>query len=468
MNRNEEYRRLLEELDTPNGAVEYTLTRAKARLRRRRLLLRPLTALAAVFLCFVTLVNVSEPVAYACAQVPGLRELAEAVKFSRSLTDAVENEYGQSIELTQTDGDVTATVEYLVVDQKQVTVFFRLESEVYDSLNVDPYFMAADGVNHLSSCSYGCNDYNVPNGQLQSVTIDFISGDVPESMRMYLNVWDADLNRQQAMEQIMEAPATAAPESEWDAGNEYREPDYVSRFDFLLEYDPYFTQTGKHIEVNQTVEMDGQRIIIKDVEVYPSHLRVNVEDDPENTAWLKDLDFYIETDKGERFDTVSNGISATGSLDTPMMDSYRADSTYFYEADELKIVITGATWLDKDMETIHVDLASATADVMPESAELAGVERQGSRWVVCIRAKWRIENSFRQIFMNTYYDAEGNSYDIRSWSSALSYGEYEETEGYFFEVFPLNDYPYNEVWLTPAYSHWWTAEEPVTLTITIE
>ncbi len=462
MDRNEEYKLLMGELDAPCSRAEGTVDRARARLRRRRMLTRPAAAVLALFVCFTALVNLSEPVAEACSGIPGLRELAQAVTFSRSLSDAVDNEYVQPIELTQTDGDITATVEYLIVDQKQVTVFFRLESEVYECLTVDPEFRNAES-GHLESCSYHLNDYDVPIGELQSVTIDFVYGDVPDTMRMYLKVRDA--GSWYATESAPEASS-----NRWDEDRDYTEPQYAARFDFLLEFDPWFTQQGRHIEVNQTVELDGQEIIIRDIEVYPSHLRLNVEDVESNTAWLKGLEFRIEAD-GKVFDTVKNGITATGIVDTPMMTSYRADSTFFYEAEELKIVITAATWLDKDMEKIRVDLAGGTAEVMPEGAELVKAERQGERWIVAVGAAMRnwdgdeTVHNFHQIFLGNYFDAEGNEYHINTWSSNITGVGYDERPGFFYEEFPLYDYPYDEVWLSPAYSHYWVAEEPVEITI---
>ena len=462
MNRNEEYKTLLDEISAHGEGAAGTVDRALARLRRRRAVTRPLYSIAVVFLCFVALVNFSQTVAEACAGIPGLRELAQAVTFSRSLADAVDNEYVQPIELTQTDGDITAAVEYLIVDQKQVTVFFRLESEVYECLAVDPEFRNAEG-GHLESCSYHLNDYDVPIGGLQSVTIDFVQGDVPAAMRMWLKL--RDVGSWYASE-----PAPEAPADRWDAARDYDEPEYIARFDFPLEFDPYFTRQGRHIEVNRTVTLDGQEIIIRDIEVYPSHLRLNVEDAESNTAWLKGLEFRIEAD-GEVFDTVKNGISATGVVDSPMMTSYRADSTFFYDAQELKVVITAAAWLDKDMETIRIDLANGTADAMPEGAELVKAEREGDRWVVAVGAAMRNWNGdetvykFHQIMLGTYYDAEGNMYYISSWSSNITGDKYGERPGYFYEEFPLYDYPYDEVWLCPAYSSYWVAAEPVEIII---
>lgn len=463
MDRNAEYVRLLEELGAEDERAAGTVGRARARLRRRRMVTRPVGMLAAVFVCFVALVNFCAPVAEACSGVPGLRELARAVTFSRSLSDAVDNEYVQPIELVQVDGDVTATVEYLIVDQKQVTVFFRLDSEVYECLAADPEFRNAESGGFESCASYN-NDFDVPIGQLQSVTMDFVHGDVPDTVRMLLKVQDVG---------SWYASAPMAPADVWEEPEERAEPEYVARFDFLLEFDPWFTQQGKYIEVNQVMELDGQKIMIRDMEVYPSHLRLNVEDLEDNTAWLRGLEFRIEAD-GEVFDTVRNGITATGILDDPMMTSYRADSTFFYDAKELKVVVTAATWLSKDMERIHVDLANCVADVMPEGAELVGAVREGTRWVVTTRAKSRNyvegEHSYHhhQIFLGTFYDAEGNEYYINSWSSGSATMEFDEMPGYFYEEFPLYDYPYDEVWLKPHYSSYWVAEEPVSITINLD
>ena len=90
MNRMEEYRELLNELEelTETIELEETLNRAISRQKRKKIMFRPLIGLAASFALFVLLVNFSTTVADACSGIPVLRELAEAVTFSPSLTDA--------------------------------------------------------------------------------------------------------------------------------------------------------------------------------------------------------------------------------------------------------------------------------------------------------------------------------------------------------------------------------------------
>ena len=458
MNRKNEFEAMIEELNQPAPGLETTLDRAykKKRKRTTKMIIRPLAGLAACFAVFVLLVNFCAPVAYACSQIPGLRELAAAVTFSRSLTDAVENEYVQPMNLSQTDNDITAEVAYLIVDQKQVNVFYRLDSKKYESLEADPEVLNADGV-RPASCGYSSTGFGAENGELRCLSIDFVDDNVPDSLRIKLDVYTNGIRDEHV------APEQAVGDIYSD--DPYEEPDYLAHFDFLLEFDPKFTATGKVFPVNQTVILEGQAITITDIEVYPTHMRVDIEESPNNTAWLKSLDFYIETDWGMKFDPVSNGITATGSTESPSMVSYRADSTYFYEADHLKLVITGARWLRKDMKTTYLNLVTGEHGELPENSEFDSARKQGSGWVVKFRVYKDEDQPMHQLFGHLFYDAEGNEYEINQWSSM--YGDPDENGNitYFYDEFPLLNFTEDEVWLTPHYSHNWVAEDLIVITI---
>ena len=458
MNRNNEFEAMIEELNQPAPGLETTLDRAYRRKRKRttQIIVRPLAGLAASFAIFVLLVNFCAPVAYACSQIPGLRELAAAVTFSRSLTDAVDNEYVQPMELSQTQNDITAEVAYLIVDQKQVNVFYRLDSEKYESLDADPEVLNSDGV-RPASCNYHSTGFGAENGELRCLSIDFVDDNVPDSLRIKLDVYtngirDEHTAPEQAVEDIYSEDI-------------YEEPDYLAHFDFLLEFDPQFTAAGKVFPVNQTVMLEGQAITVTDIEAYPTHMRVDIAESPDNTAWMMGLEFYIETDLGMKFDAASSGIISTGSGDSPSMVSYRADSTYFYEADHLKLVITGAQWLRKDMETTYLNLVTGEHGVLPEGSEFDSARKHGGGWIVKFRADLEEDGPMYQLFGPAFFDADGNEYEINQWSS--TYGEVDE-EGnitYFYDEFPLLNYPYDEVWLSPQYSHNWIAEDQIVISV---
>ena len=455
MNRKNEFETMIEELNQPAPGLETTLDRAykKKRKRTTKMIVRPLGGLAACFVVFVLLVNFCVPVAYACSRIPGLRELAEAVTFSRSLSDAVDNEFVQPMELKQSSNGITAEIVYLIVDQKQVNVFYRLHSDEHPMLIAEPDVNNSEG--GYLRCGLLNNTFDLQNGELGSFTIDFLEEDVPGSLICTLQVRSSIVSMENAPPDTQQFPDI----------EDRKEPEYLAEFEFLLEFDPLFTAAGKFYPVNQTVDVNGQKITVTEIEVYPSHLRVNVLESDDNTAWIQDLDFYIETDSGIRFDTGS-GITATGSADNPNMTSYRCESTYFYDAEQLKLVITGAKFLEKDMERTYVNLVTGETGPLPEGVSFESAVREGEDWIVTFRGSdWHQGIPMYQLFGHLYFDAKGNEYEINMWSS--NFGDLDENGNctYFLDTFPLKDYPYDEVWLSPHFSCNWTSEEEILITI---
>ena len=187
MNRNEEYKALLEELEqTPEeleSTVQKALKRENTSRKKQWAWVISCGSLAACFACFVLLVNLSVPFARACGNIPVLRELAKAVAWSPSLSAAVENEYVQPISQSQTVNGITATIEYVIVDQKQVNIFFTLDSDDYDNLNAEMPRYEPEQV-----CStIGCR-WNQPSGTLLNYTLDYGDNNVPNGFTMIFGV----------------------------------------------------------------------------------------------------------------------------------------------------------------------------------------------------------------------------------------------------------------------------------------
>ena len=291
MNRNEEYHALLVELEQSpkelGNTVQKALKRESTSRKKRRAWAVFCGSLAACFACFVLLVNLSVPFARACGNIPVLRELAKAVSWSPSLSAAVENEYVQPIGKSQTVNGITATVEYVIVDQKQLNIFFTLDSDDYDNLNAEmPRYEPEQ------FCSTIGSSWNQPPGTLLNYTLDYGDNNVPDSFTMTFGVttwvepdWPAEAPIKSYEDEMLEPV-------------EEEEPDYLAEFTFDLEFDPEFTAKGEIIPVNQTFSLDGQSLTVTEVEVYPTHVRVNVADDSHNTAWLKSLAFYLENGRG--------------------------------------------------------------------------------------------------------------------------------------------------------------------------
>ena len=171
MDRLEEYRALCTQLEETPPALEYTLTRAKAKNRRRnlkRFLGIPAASLAGVFTAFVLLVNLSLPVALACAHVPALLPLLQAVAFSPSLKAAIQHNYAQYIGQSQTVDGITLDLSYLILDNAQLTLLVEADGP-YDTYQLLAEFQTLDGE-------------KLP---LSSISGDFPGGSLEEAISAY-------------------------------------------------------------------------------------------------------------------------------------------------------------------------------------------------------------------------------------------------------------------------------------------
>lgn len=433
MNRREEYVKLLRELEQPAPALDDTVQRAAAKRKKRNWVVKPLTSFAILCLTFVLAVNLSAPIADACSRIPFLKDLAKAVTFSNSLTDAVDNEYVQPINLKESKNGIAVSVDYLIVDQKQVNIFFRIDSENYSHLAIDPEITKADG--GFLPCSYSLNDWDAENGELQSMTVDFVNEDVPESMEMVLQIYDVYSDEEVTSEDPDFPEITENPNT------------YIATFSLPLSFDPDFIAAGKRIPVNETVVLDGQNVTFTEIEIYPTHMRIDIKTDQSNTAWLADLDLYILADDNKEFKPASNGTRATGSTESMEMDSYYCDSAYFQKAEKLTIVVTGAHWLDKGHYRYHVNLRTGKSEKLPYGIKILSTKQKENRW------KIKFDNTAvpAEDWISHICDSNGKKYDINLWDSLGNI---------YFE-----DCPEEEAWIVPYYNRQWRPDSPVKVEI---
>lgn len=455
MDRMQEFNSIFNEPIPP--ALEQSVQRARARhkaARRGKVFGIPLASLAGAAAAFVLLVNLSTPFALAASRVPFLRELTAAVALSPSLKAAVEHDYVQYVGQRQTVNDVTMTMEYLIVDQKQVNVFYTLKSDQYLSLEGDPTFTTTDGAQVQASIQWG---YFFEREALRKITLDF-SDSVPDTLLMTYQAYPSPYGGENR-----EAPVPSSAQGE----EQPPKHETVAEFAFTLRFDPAFTQPGQVYELDYPVILDGQTITVKTVEIYPTHIQLNLRDDAANTAWLKGLAFYLEDEKGNRYEKISNGITATGDPGgTPFMPSHRLESSYFGDAKHLTIHITGAEWLDKGKEYIDLDIANGLAENLPQGVTLGNAERRGNDVDVVLVAEGRSGGSYG-ILYDGWLDGDGVHHQVKRVGSSSPYEETHEgggltiPAGSFYEMFTLTDCPWDQVKLSVSFSRYCTYSSPV-------
>jgi hypothetical protein len=351
-----------------------------------------------------------------------------------------QQEFVERVDQTQSANGAEMTVEYLIVDQKQLNIFYTTGGDAAPRYQVDMDLLDAEG---RALSGYFLSGFEAKeNGVLQTASVDFVDGAMPDALRLVCSLIP-----------LSAEPAEATVPVENDETPEPSDPAAVLTFDLSL--DPNFTQQSRTIPVGQWLELDGQRVLLKEVEIYPTHIQVNLEDDPDNTAWLVGLDFYAQDASGQRYETPS-GVTAIGSPDSPFTGSYRLDSSFFSQDQGLTLVLTGARWLDKDKQWASVDLATGETDALPGEYTLVQVTRTQGDVELTLRAP---------------IDARGTVVPVQGWRSPDGQeGDFDGWRGYTTEKFSdtwvtLKDYPWDSVELKLSYTRETAFAAPVTVAL---
>ena len=406
-------------LEETAAALEGAALRARARAKRRRAGKRwgiSLGSAAGVCAAFVLAVKTLPTFALACGKVPVLRELAAAVAFSPSLSAAVEHDYVQYIGQSQSVDGLTLTLEYVIADAQQMVVFYRTDGGAY------PYY------------SVSCDLKDETGGPLQGYAVT--SGDSREELKQFEVHFSA----------LEEIPQKLTLEVElWGRDHEGNGERLGHIYTFPITLDPAKTAPAVEIPVGRWVEADGQRLLVDRLELTPTKTALYLADDPDNTAWLEDLDFHFTGENGAVYDAMDSTISASGGY------TYYFQSLYFVEdRSDLTLHLDGAVWLDKEAGPVAVELAANTwTGQLPEEVTGLTVERvsthgTGEEWAVKVRS-----TTSRSPFELEFRDPEGGAHTTGGYSMR---NDREAPGNYEFEYI-LEGYPWDSAQFTLSFTH---------------
>ncbi len=447
MERNAEYLLLKEELNHTPGDLEFTLSRACARLRQKkrlRMFTVPARAILALAVAFVLLVNLSWSFALACSRLPVFSDLAAAVALSPSLKAAVENGYVQELNMEQSRNGLTIKLEYLVVDQKQVNIYFRYYDENGKNYCIREAIDKTYGTwNRIIS---GGIDDTHRNGELQRIRLEYGSDDVPGELTLYIL----------ANEIISEGP------------HEFVVSNKQMRFGFNIKFDPNFTRKAEVYTPNQSFTIDGQTFTVTSVEVFPTQMRVYLEADESNTAWIKELYCYAEDENGVRYEPPTEGKTAImwNYCVNPMHNGFLLDSAYFSKGKRLTLHILGVALLDKDA-SIKIDLENNTAQGLPDEITFVGAQQKNELVELHFSVQHREDMVYRDngdgLSIDPYFYSVSDPTVKEERQLIKGCAEYDpQTQE---ELYLVDVGDSSVVYLRPAYSELVAAQSPISIDI---
>ena len=287
---------------------------------------------------FVLSINLSPTFADIVIQIPGMDYIVKFVKWDKGVQLAFENDYYQTIELSDSHDDLTLTVKNIVIDYDQLKLYYSIESTGDYNYVAVSGLSISDEEDKSYSTSYGSHgDFKDKAIEYGEVTFYRNEDPFPDTIDFKVNLRVSD----STIDNIHKDTPTTLEDS------------FNISFDVDKEK---FSKLEQVIILNQTVEIENQKLVFESLTIYPLRSALKINFDPNNSKKLLSFEnLYIEDDKGV-FSAIANGISATHSDDNSIILYFQ--SNYFNDSES--IIIKGGKFsaLDKGSNYIIFDPAN--------------------------------------------------------------------------------------------------------------
>ncbi|MFF2874985.1 DUF4179 domain-containing protein [Gottfriedia sp. NPDC057991] len=347
-------------------------------------------AAAILLLGLLTSIRVSPTFADYLTKVPGMEKIVELIRDDKGLISAVENKYAQEIGISQEKSGIKVTVDSVIADEQGMVIFYTIDAnEPQHNLNIKE-------VNLKPS-----------NGEELPEHSSSVSLPVEDELNTY----------------------TGRIEYFFDKANEQHDFNLdlkIKSNETLEQFSIPFTiknleKTKQIYELNKTVIIEGQKITIKKVTIYPLRVAVQVEMDPRNSKKILDFsDIKLVDQNGEVWSKITNGTTAKHISDNERI--VYLQSNYFKDPKELYLVINKLQAVDKDKDYILLDTEKQQILQQPNGNFLTDFKKEGSVLKFTLNTK----KEFHYSIVGSIYDANGKEVQTSSESQEYYDGGRQE------------------------------------------
>jgi hypothetical protein len=428
MNRKEEYLLLKNELNHTPIALEYATYKAIDRAKQNkgipRFIKAPLLSLCSAAAAFILMINLFPSIALAVSDLPFMEEFVAAVSFNSSLKTAVENDYYQMVDYSQTKEDVTVTIKSMIVDAGHISVFYRIDAPVPTGRF---HFEITDENQQPIEAAISYTTY-YQSRALEEIKLDFFDSPIPKELNIQLTV-NVDENFKYPGEDL--SPSEASDPFTIPKEPALQGKDYL--FVLNLKPDDTYTRIVDSVLIDKTITIEGQQIYFEKLAIYPTQSRLYFEYVEGNTAIIEKLDITFADDKGNLYGTSKGGISGTGS-GTDLKQSLFYESSFFADAKHLTLSIQGITMIKKEELYGEVRYDDKTITNLPEGVTVDAMEMRENDLYLTLRTVVRTDE-VGELISSNYYDINSKEYHFKS-LSASSTTEEGETIYQLYYVIP--------------------------------
>lgn len=380
--------------------------RTKKRIHRTKLSTYTIAAL--LFLSIIC-IRVSPAFASLVSQVPGMERIVQFLQGDKGLEAAVQNDFLQVVNESVSHQGITFTINEIIADESQMIFFYSLESdESLKSIILDDVkIVNENGESLVGTLSYSPH-YEIKKGEAihgkMEVGMHEDVKKLPETVTIQASI-EAESNKKEAANQ------------KWE-------------LTFPIDQEKFYGNI-KTLELDRSVQIEGQTITFKTITVYPTRVVLHVLFDSNNTKQIFAFDdLAIVDENGEKWASIQDGITAEHLSENEQV--LFIQSNYFTNPKELFIRFSSIRALDKNQLDVVVDLNKKKIVKGPtEGLTLQNVIRKKETTTVefLIKSKEKRDaNHHYQIFDHEYTDETGATYEWNELGSSSGESELEFTQ----------------------------------------
>lgn len=399
-----DYRALKEELQSisvPKEALIQARATAFQQVRiekqRRKRTFKMLATTAALILIFLTSIRVSPAFAQAVAKIPGFAPLVEMIAYDKGIEDILKNDYYEELHITETKNNLTFTLLGIIADESGMIINYELDAP-YDIQRLDT------------------KDINIKqNGKPLQASLSYSSFEAEPTTHIENTI---EINTHEKID--------------------YTNPNLELTIIFKDKHEtafhiPFTLQKeiakSKYYPLNQTVEIDGQKILVKSLSISPLKAKLELALDSANTMQILQVKtMRLLDENGEEWGTVTNGITSFGAIRDGEA-SLLFQSNYFREPKSLRLEIQDVQALPKGNDYIEVDFHKKEVLHIPSSVNV-DIKVSSDRTITA-KYKTKEVNHFYQMFSQA---VDANGEDVESNGSSYSLHEEFQESSYTFQT----------------------------------
>lgn len=343
-----ESKKQLEQIEVPepqiDEAIQQGMQKAKRKKRKHKKTLWTVSVAAILMLAFITSIQVSPAFANAVASIPGMERFVDLIQFDKGLEAIIENDYYESVGVSQVKDNMTFTIDGVVLDETGMELFYTLEANSnIEKIKFGKVDVLNDG-NRLSenaATSYGYVHQEKTNRIEEKISFTF-----QETKQFTSKEFELILQIENGKQTTFKIPFTLKNK----------------------------IQQGKIYTLNREVEMDGQKMVVKNIILYPLRVAVKIAFDGQNDMEILQFeDMRIEDENGEVWSSIQNGTSGFGGVGNKER-TYFLQSNYFKEPKELYLKFDKVQALSKEESYLLVDFSKKEILKQPSDRKMEVID----------------------------------------------------------------------------------------------